>query len=162
MLFPNLSFPQMPFFCHLPALWSSAVLSPGSSIKLSQVLLRSAAHGLSHRCTVRLWTGCQNSTRRAMLVSPFATHWCPIPGARLGLPQGQKSWATWGFLRSPCMPLFTEGECGMTGRYGNPRAESLEGCACLLLSSKSSGSFLLSTWNCKYQVVRLSQTQRFF
>lgn len=72
--------PQMPFLGHVPALCSSAVLSPSSSIKLPHVLLWSAVRSLSHHYTISLPTSCWNRTRREPLISPFScslVSWIP-------------------------------------------------------------------------------------
>lgn len=81
-LFPNLSLPRMPFFCHVPALCSSAVLFPSSSIKLSHVFLWSAVHSLSHHSTISLPTSCWNITLREPLFLSLAAPQCP--GSRAG------------------------------------------------------------------------------
>lgn len=82
-LLHDLSLPQMPLFCHVPAFCSAAVPSPSSSIKLSHVFLWSAVHSLSHHCTLSLPASCWNSTLRQPLGSLFSCLLVSqIPGTR--------------------------------------------------------------------------------
>lgn len=86
-LFHNLSLPQMPFFCRVPAPCSSAVLSPSSSIKLSHVFLRSAVHSLSHHYTISLPHAAVTVHSQSRSFLPFGSNlslMSLIPGPRQG------------------------------------------------------------------------------
>lgn len=71
MRFHNLSLLWMTFLLPCPrSLLLRAVLSPGSSIKLSHVFLRSAVHSLSHHYTISLHGSCWNGTLRTVQLLP--------------------------------------------------------------------------------------------